>query len=415
MTIYSNATLRAVALHAQGLSTSPQDQADTRTAIMEMVQRLFCVQIDTLQMVARSQYLLLWSRIGHYDPAVLDDLTYGADRQLFEYWLKEACLIPLTEYRWCLPRMVTGEGKSGWWQNWLHSEHNSEVVQQVLNRIRIEGGLRAAQFERTDGKKGGGWWDWKPAKRALEYLYANGEVMVGNRIRFQRVYDLRERVLPDWVDTDPPTHDEMIRHYLVRGLRALGIVHNPLGAADYTHTRRSQVRDALKSLIASGEFVPIEGHTAAGTVATWYIHRDDLPLLERAADGAIQPERTCFLTPFDSLFWAAGQDRALFGFRQVLECYKPAPQRIWGYFCLPILHRDTIVGRFDPKLERSKRVLRLKTIHLEPGIEPSPELAASIGTQMNGFMRFHDARELVIESAPGEFATWVQESVVHAD
>jgi uncharacterized protein YcaQ len=140
-------------------------------------------------------------------------------------------------------------------------------------------------------------------------------------------------------------------------------------------------------------------------VKTLIVHRENLPALEQAAAGEIRPQRTTFLNPFDNLWWAQGRDEAFWGFRQRLEAYYPAPKRVYGYFCLPILHKDRLVGRFDPKLERKIGLLRLKALYLEPGIEPDEELAANVAAAMRDFMRFHQAKELLIEkSAPPEFA-----------
>ena len=135
------------------------------------------------------------------------------------------------------------------------------------------------------------------------------------------------------------------------------------------------------------------------------VHRDNLPLLEQAADGALKAGRTTFLSPFDSLWWASRRDEQLWGFHQSLEAYLPAPKRQYGYFCLPILHKDRLVGRFDPKLERKTGTLRLKTLYLEPGIEPEEELVTAIAARMHDFMEFHQARDLAIErSEPAGFA-----------
>ena len=131
------------------------------------------------------------------------------------------------------------------------------------------------------------------------------------------------------------------------------------------------------------------------------MHRDSLDTLERAADGGLAPSATTFLTPFDSLFWAPGRDVQLWGFEQRLEAYVPAPKRQWGYFCLPIVHGDRLVGRFDPKLERATGTLRLKALHLEPGVEPDEELATSFSRAMRGFMAFHGATDLVVEGGNG--------------
>ena len=158
-------------------------------------------------------------------------------------------------------------------------------------------------------------------------------------------------------------------------------------------------RPHVEALLKEGRLVPIRGKLADGTAADLLIHRDNLPLLEQAADGSLKAERTAFLSPFDSLWWASRRDEMLWGFHQSLEAYLPAPKRVYGYFCLPILHRDRLVGRFDPKLERKGGVLRLKSLYLEPGVKPGQELVTDVAGAMRDFMAFHRARELVIESS----------------
>ncbi len=396
MSQFPLSAVRATALYAQGLHTTQTDDP-TPERIYQLVQQLGCVQIDTLHLVRRSQYLVLWSRLGTYDPANFDRLIYQ-DRLLFEYWMHAACIIPLTEYRYLMHKM---KANGDWWWGWADQPDNRPVVEQVRVRVQQEGALRAADFEYKRETKGT-WWDWKPAKRALEHLYNAGELMIANRINFQRVYDLRERVLPDWVDRNEPDIDTARRHLVELAARALGICH-PAQLADYTHMKRGEAAPAVKTLIADGTLVEVEGELANGNTAALVVHRDTLPILERAADGAIRAERTTFLSPFDSLWWAQKRDEQFWNFMQRLEAYKPEPQRIWGYFCLAILWRDQLVGRFDPKLERKTNTLRLKAIYLEPGIAPSDELVADVAGALRDFMRFHDAQHLIIErSDPAE-------------
>jgi uncharacterized protein YcaQ len=147
----------------------------------------------------------------------------------------------------------------------------------------------------------------------------------------------------------------------------------------------------------SGVLVEMPGELADGTTAPLIVHRDDLPLVEQAAAGALSPARTTFLSPFASLFWARERDEEFWNFRQRLEAYTPAAKRIWGYFCLAILHGDRLVGRFDPKLERKTNTLRLKALYLEPGIDPADELIAGVAGAMSDFLTFHKANNLVIE------------------
>jgi uncharacterized protein YcaQ len=233
-------------------------------------------------------------------------------------------------------------------------------------------------------------------------MYAFGDLMIAGRHNFQRIYDLTERVLPAWVDTSEPTPEERDRFWIERGAKALGIS-LPRNPADYTWMGMGKARALIKEAIKTGALVEVQGETLGG-IKTLVIHRDNLELLEKAAAGEISPRRTTFLNPFDNLWWAQGRDEAFWGFRQRLEAYTPAPKRIYGYFCLPILHKDRLVGRFDPKLERKTGLLRLKALYLEPGITPDDELISDVALAMRDFLSFHGAKELVIEkSSPDEF------------
>ncbi len=400
------AAARACALHAQGLATpNGAEPSPTLDTIHATVERMVCVQIDTLQVIRRSQYVALWSRLGSYDPANFDRLIYTPEhRRLYEYWYHAASIVPLAEYRYRLETVRHYRDGGGWWPKWGEKPTNRAIIAHVRERLRTEGSLRSADFK-DDHDRRDSWWDWKPAKHALEYLYNTGEAMITNRVNFQRVYDLRERVLPDWVDTSPPGPDATRRHALQRAARALGIA--AVGhIADYAYMKRGDAAPTLAALRDEGILLEWPVETTHGHTRTYLVHRDTVPLVEQAADGALTASRTTFLSPFDNLFWGKGRDQDLWGFTQVLEAYKPAPKRIWGYFCLPILHHDCLVGRFDPKLERKTRRLVLKALLLEPDTAPDEELIAAGAATMRDFMAWHGATDLVIErSDPAEFGT----------
>jgi uncharacterized protein len=404
MTTYPTSALRAVALRTQGLAAANGTHpAPTRDSIYNAVEQIGCVQIDTLHMVRRSQYLVLWSRLGTYDPADFDALASAADRRLFEGWQHAATIIPLTEYRYQMVHQRNlREHPTNWYNRWLNETVQKDFVPQVLERVRREGALKVSDFE-SDGHTGGTWWNWRPAKVALEFLYAFGELMAADRVKFQRVYDLTERVLPKWVDTTEPTVEERDRFWVERGAKALGVC-LPRHAGDYTWMKVSRSRPIVESLLADGILLPVKGQLADGKTAALIIHRDNLPLLQQAADGELKADRTTFLSPFDSLWWASRRDEQFWGFHQSLEAYLPAPKRVYGYFCMPVLHKDRLVGRFDPKLERKDGLLRLKTLYLEPGVKPDEELVRDAAVAMRDFMTFHQAKELVIErSEPAAF------------
>lgn len=415
-TVYPLSAVRALALYAQRLHNLKPPKP-TPDAIHDLTEDIGFIQIDTLQRVTRSQYINVWSRLGTYDPDDLDALVYGDPqaktnaRRLFEYWKHAACLIPLRDYRYTLPSKrwyIENAGKRN--QRMLDRPEYAQAVPQVLKRIKREGGLRAADFDDPRAERGS-WWDWKPAKWALEYHFDTGQLMIANRVKFQRVYDLPERVLPDWVDTSEPTADEALRHRLELGLKAFGICRaDQIG--DYTHMRKRDSRPHVKAMREQGILVEVQAELLDGDTHALAVHRDNVPLLEEAASGELKAERTTFLSPFDGLFYAHGRDEEVWGFRQVLEAYKPKDQRIWGYFCLPILHRDRLVGRLDPRLDRKANRLHLEHLHLEPGIKPEDEIVAAVAGAMRDFMAFHSATELVIEhSDPATFGQKLSKAV----
>jgi len=410
-TIYSLAAIRALALDTQRLTTPPgAEPTATPETIYDLVDQLGAVQIDSLQVVQRSHYLTLWSRLGNYDTATFDRLIYGDSaqpqdansRRLFEHWLHAACILPLTDYRYRLRHMRRlRETPANMTMLWLAQKGGAETLAYALDRIRREGRRSIADFEYS-GPQHSGWFDWKPVKTALEHMFACGDLMIASRVNFQRVYDLRERVLPEWVDTREPTQEETWRYLLQRSLRALGICQASQASDSLHELKASWAKPIVEALIAEGVFVPVRATLSSGKAVALIVHRDNLALLEQAADGAIIPRRTTFLNPFDNLFWPQGRDRQLWNFHHVLEAYKPELKRQWGYFCLTILHRDRLIGRFDPSLDRQSGALRLRALYLEPDVELEEELVANVARAMRDFMAFHRATDLLIERSEPE-------------
>lgn len=396
--------LRVFALYAQGLTRAMgADPKPTAEMLLKTVERLGCLQIDALQRVRRSHYLTLWSRLGSYDPHVLDELAYGPERRLFEYWFHAACLLPLSEYRYRIPRMrAHARGRSERERRWLAQPETQARLARAQRRIAGEGALRTSDFRRPAQKPG--WWGWTPTKRALEHLVSRGDLMVARREGFRKVYDLTERVLPDWVDRTPPTEEQAARHVLERSMRALGACH-PEQLADYSHDLgRTQARPIIAALMEEGLFVAFEAVLNDGEIHTLITHREALDDLRRAAAGELQAERTTFLNPFDSLFYPAGRDRQIWAFDQVLEAYKPAADRRWGYFSLPILHRERLIGRFDPKLDRKRGRLQIERLHLEPGVSLDEEMVQAVAGTMRHFLAFHHAADVtIVRSEPAAF------------
>jgi len=402
----SSTAARTLMVAAQGLDRR-QANAATKADVLQAIRRMGALQIDTINVVARAPYFVLWSRLGAYEPRWLEELE--AEGALFEYWAHEACFIPIEDYPLYRHRMAD-TGSLGWRYSHKWMAEHREEVERVQAAIRERGPVRAADFERQGGK-GNGWWDWKPEKIALEALFARGELMVARRERFQRVYDLRERVLPTWDDAQLPPKEETQRALALKAVRAMGVA-GERWVADYFRFRKDEMRAVpgmLAELAAEGALLPAE---VEGWDGPAYIHPDQAALAEAAAAGALVPTLTTLLSPFDPLIWDRARTRAAFGFDFAIECYTPAARRRYGYFCLPILRRGELVGRLDAKAHRKEGRFEVKALYLEPGVPVTDELAADLAGALRDCAAWHGAPEVVVSpSYPPELAGLVQRAI----
>ncbi len=341
--------LRRAALAAQGLlKQSPFGRG--RNATRAAIEQLGYVQIDTISVVTRAHHHVLHSRVPNYRPDHLDHLQrQGA---IFEYWYHAAAYLPMGDYRFALPHM---QGIRDGSERWIRSR-DTKLMKNVLARVAAEGPLMARDFAAA-GSGGKGWWDWKPAKRALEQLFMQGDLMVTGRQGFQKVYDLTERVLPAGTDTRMPSHQEMAAHLLEATLRA----HGHVTPRVITYQRRGPaLRAALKEIleerVAEGSLVRVLEPGGGLAYA-------DARLLDTRSPPA--PPRALLLSPFDNLVIHRERVRALFGLDYQLECYFREADRRFGYFCLPILYRDSLVGRADCKAHRRQGRFQVVHLHLE--------------------------------------------------
>ncbi len=412
--VLSASAARTLMVAAQGLDRR-REGAACKADVLQTIRRMGVLQIDTIHVVARAPYFALWSRLGAYEPRWLEELE--AEGALFEYWAHEACFIPIEDYPLYRHRMAD-TGSLGWRYSHAWMAAHREVAERVLAHIREQGPVRAADFVRQGGK-GNGWWDWKPEKIALESLFAAGELMVARRERFQRVYDLRERVLPGWSDAQLPPKEETQRALALKAVRALGVAREGW-VADYFRFRKGEAREA-PALLAG---LAAEGALRAVQVAGWdgpcYLHPDQAGLAEEAASGALVPTLTTLLTPFDPLVWDRARTRAVFGFDYTVECYVPAPKRRYGYFCLPILRRGELIGRLDAKAHRTEGRFEVKALYLEPGVATGvgavrelPLLAVDLAQALAECAAWHGTPEVVVgPSQPLELAGLVQRAIL---
>ena len=381
---------RALMLAAQGLERRPEKKA-TKADVLRAIRRMGALQIDTINVVARSPYLVLWSRLGDYEMRWLDELL--AEGALFEYWAHEACFLPIEDFRLYRHRMLDAESM-GWKYSRSWVEERRHEIEQLLALIRERGAVRAADFERVDGKAGG-WWEWKTEKRALEMLFTAGELMIARRRNFQRVYDLRERVLPTWDDRLLPSHDEVRRELTLRAVRALGIT-TARWVGDYFRMDKRATSAAVSALAAEGALVKaqVEGWPEAA-----FVHPKNLKLAKAAEAETLEPELTTLLSPFDPLVWDRARARAVFGFDYKLECYTPAPKRRYGYFTLPILRRGSLVGRLDAKAHRKDGVFEIKSLYIEPSTRVSLEMMNDIAAALRECAAWHATPALVVRAS----------------
>lgn len=383
-------TLRAARqlhLAAQGLLNRPRRQP-TAADILRTIQQMSLLQIDTINVVARSPYLVLFSRLGAYPSIWLDEaLSRG---ELMEYWAHEACFLPRSDFPLVRHRMLAPH-TMGWKypKNWM--EEHADDISALKSHIAENGPVRSADF--THPRKGeSGWWAWKPHKRHLEGLFTAGEVMVIERRNFQRVYDLTERVMPEWNDaTDALPQPRAEALMLENSARSLGIF-RPQWLADYYRLRQPNLSELLAQWQTQQKVVAVE----VEQLGEMWVHCSLLTQLARAAEGKLNATHSAVLSPFDPVVWDRKRSEQLFHFSYRLECYTPAPKRQYGYFVLPLLHRGEIVGRMDSKMHRRDGVLEIFALYLEDGVRVSQRLENGLMQAINDFARWQGATRIML-------------------
>ena len=378
-------TARRIAVRAHGLNGEHGDVTG-KEAVARTVERFGYTQIDTISVVQRAHHHTLWTRQPDYEPAMLDELL-AEDRRVFEYWAHAAAYVPMADYRYYLPKMRAEQDRPKT-REWL-TEH-SDLVSLVMDRVQAEGPLGSADFKDTSDQHPGSWWGWKPAKHALTTLWLNGDLMVSSRRNFQRLYDLRERVLPSDVDTTEPTPDEGARFFMRRTLANRGVA--PADRAHWGGQGRDRIAAATRELVDTGEVVrvEVEGMGEEPFIA----FADDLEL---ASADAESPTGLHLLSPFDNMTIDRGWMQALFGFEYRIECYVPEAKRKYGYFCLPILWGDRFIGRMDAKADRKTRTFLVRRLTFEPGFGEYDAVWPVLSAKLSAFATFNGCDSVVVE------------------
>ena len=344
---------RRLALAAQGFAG-----AAPRT-IRAVFDRVGVVQIDSVNVLVRSHYLPLFSRLGSYDMALLEKMAYGGKKRvIFEYWAHEASLVPVDLQPLLRWRMAQAERLEAGWTHVIEiARTRRPFVNAVLKEIEERGALSAGEL--GGGSKGtGSWWGWSDAKRALEWLFWAGKITTAYRRGFERVYDLPERVLPAAVlAVHTPQREDAQRELLRIAARAYGVA-TERDLRDYFRLSVADAKARITELVDAGELAPagVEGWAQAA-----YLWRD--------AKIPRTVEACALLSPFDSLIWERSRTERLFDFSYRLALYTPAHKRTHGYYVLPFLYGDRLVARVDLRSSRADRTLDALAIHYEPGMK----------------------------------------------
>ena len=352
----SIAEARRIALAAQGFNFPDRSKPANWTKIGRTIRQMNVLQIDSVNVLVRSHYLPIYSRLGAYPHATLDARTFSnRKRGMFECWAHEASLLPLELHpfmRWRMDRARAGQGTYGSMDTFARDERS--YVKSVFDFVAKNG--RTAVSDLPDaGKSAGGWWGWSRGKMALECLFDQGLVTTATRQGFERIYDLPERVIPaETLNLPTPPEAESFRHLLDLSGRALGIA-TEFDLRDYFRLPVAETKRALAELVENATLAPV---TVEGWKPQAYLHKD--AKLPRKAGG------TALVSPFDPLVWERARAERLFNFHYRIEIYTPAPKRKFGYYVLPFLHGDRFVARVCLKADRQAGVLRANAVHLEP-------------------------------------------------
>ena len=372
--------IRRLALSAQGLLQS-QPFGRGLSGARRAIAHLGYVQIDTISVVERAHHHVLYSRVPNFKSEMIEQLLLKRD--IFEYWAHAAAFLPITDFRFSLPyKHAIKSGQTHWFKT-----RDTKLMRELLARIRIDGPLRSRDIQ-TSASSRAGWWDWKPAKKALEQLYMEGDLMVSNREGFQKTYDLTERVLPEGVKTEMPSLEEFAAHLLDQQLRCHGLI--SLKGVTYLR-RNAELRKAVKTLVIE--------RLAQGHLEQVKLPSGEVFLLESGAFDQSLPRsnnRMRILSPFDNCVIQRDRIKAIFDYDYQLECYVPAAKRKHGYFCLPLLYRDEFIGRMDCKAHRKVGELEIKSMSIEQAAFDEDAFISAFAEEIRVFAIFQSCTSVAL-------------------
>jgi uncharacterized protein YcaQ len=334
------------------------------------------IQIDSVNVLERAHYLPVFSRIGAYEKDKLDRLSQNSPRRLFEYWAHEASLVPVELHpflRWRMERVH----EEGWGSMKRVATKRPDLIEALLEELEANGPLSARELAHHDEPRApkGPWWDWSDVKAALEYLFFTGAITSARRRRFERLYDIPERVIPRGILASPtPSQPDAQRELVRAAATAMGVATEP-DLRDYFRLTANDGKQRVAELVENGELLAVE---IEGWNAPAYLHR------ETKVPRRVQAR--ALVGPFDPLIWHRPRVERLFGFRYRIEIYTPREKRVHGYYVLPFLLGDRLVARVDLKSDRAAATLRVQAAHAEP--DAPPETAAALSEELDEMARW---------------------------
>jgi uncharacterized protein YcaQ len=345
-------------------------------ATYQAIKAINYVQIDSISVVERAHHHSLWNRAENYHPSHIEQLLER--KKIFEYWSHAASYLLMVDYRYSLPRKnAIAQGELHWFNK------DDKSMAHVLERIRAEGQLQAKDFKDTRESKTG-WWDWKPAKKALEQLFMEGKLMVAKRQGFQKVYDLTERVLPTSIDASIPSEEEYFQHLIINYLRA-NVIGTPEQISYLLKGLKKSVKLYCLQMLEDGLLIEVNVENQSYFA---------LPTINELFKKRLSQNKVKILSPFDNILIQRKRTKALFNYDYQIECYVPADKRKFGYFSLPLLWGVNFSGRMDVKMERKSGVLTILNLHLET--EQIDEFVHNLKNSLDKFLLFNQGTSINI-------------------
>lgn len=387
--------LQKITLDSQGL-LQPDSFGNGKNGVLNTLEHLGYLQIDTLSIIERAHHHTLWTRIEDYKTQYLNELV--TERTIFEYWFHAASYLPMRDFRFFLPQMEAVKNNTSHYYN-----ADPKVMQYVMDTIRAEGPKKSRDFE-NETKKSGIWWNWKPTKIALERLFLQGDLMISERLGMQKTFEITERFLPESIDLTMPSEYEYAAYLVKTYLRAYGfttvkqITHLKTGASI-----KQNVLTVLNEMIAQKivQKVQIE------RLPPVYVQQDRIENVDLKNNKNIK-----LLSPFDNAIIHRDRIQQVFDFDYRIECYTPKDKRQFGYFCLPILFENTFIGRVDCKAHRKEKEFEIIHLHIENENIDFETWIKPFVTQLHRFAAFNDCNTIkVTQVSPSNLKNTIQKAI----